>query len=88
MNARRVLDQLSDLNPEAILLTNMDSALIGVGHIGANEPVAVYSRSLIFAQLKRDGFTEEEANDFYQNTFIGAAITKDTPVIVDDQEEV
>ena len=88
MNAQRVLNQLSDLNPDAVLLTNMDSALIGVGRIGANEPVAVYSRSLIFAQLKRDGFTEEEASDFYQNTFIGAAVTKDTPVIVDDQEEV
>lgn len=88
MNAQRVLNQLSDLNPDAVLLTNMDSALIGVGCIGANEPVAVYSRSLIFAQLKKDGFTEEEASDFYQNMFIGAAVTKDTPVIVDDQEEV
>lgn len=84
MNAQRVIDQLSDLNPDAVLFDNMDSAIIGLGVIGNNDPVAVYSRRLIYAKLMLDGFTEVETEDYYQNTFVGGAATKNTPVILDD----
>lgn len=84
MNAQRVIDQLSDLNPDAVLFDNMDSAIIGLGVIGNNDPVAIYSRKLIYSQLSQDGFTETELEDYYQNTYVGMAGTKNTPVILDD----
>lgn len=84
MKPQRVLDQLSDLNPDAILFANMDAALIGLGYIGNNDPVAVYSYGLLYHQLLVSGFTEEEALAYYQNNFTGAAADKNMPVIVDD----
>lgn len=83
-----MINQLSDLNPDAVLFDNLNSAIVGIGYIGNNDPVAIYSKSLIFAQLERDGFTAEETEAFYQNNLVGAAATVNTPVIVDDTQEV
>lgn len=88
MDAQRVINQLSDLNPEAILFDNLNGAIVGIGYIGNNEPVAIYSKSLIFAQLESDGFTADEAEEFYQNNFVSAVATANTPVILDDTQEV
>jgi hypothetical protein len=84
MNPQRILDQLSDLNPDAILFDNMDAALIGLGYVGNNDPVAVYSYSLLYHQLLASGFTEDEALAYYQHNFTGMAISENMPIIVDD----
>lgn len=88
MQSQSAINQLSDLNPDAILFENLNSAIIGIGRIGNNDPVAIYSQTLIFAQLEKDGFTAEEAEAFYQNNLVSLVATKDTPVIVDDLSEV
>ena len=79
-----ILIELRDLNPEALLLDNMDEALIGVGQVGLADPVAVYSQALIFAKLSRDGFSPEEAAAYFQEKMTEMANATYAPVILRD----
>ena len=88
MDAKRVLNLLSDLNPEAVLLENMNSALIGVGCIADADPVAVYSKAGIYSKLLSDGLSTEDADDYYTGKFVAARAGAHTPVILDDTQEV
>jgi hypothetical protein len=88
MLPQHVLAQLSDLNPDAFLFDNMDSALIGLGYVGTADPVAVYSKTKLYAQLLADGLSEEDAKEYYiARFFSGSAGRFAAPVIVDDTEK-
>lgn len=87
MRAQQIIAELSDLNPDAVLFDGMDSALIGVGYIGGNEPVAVYSRAKIYAKLLADGLCRDDADEYYNGRFAMLRAGELTPVIVDDLQE-
>lgn len=87
MLAKRVLEQLADLNPDAALLDNMEEALIGFGRAGHHDPVAVYSRAKILAKLRNDGLSPEDAEEYYVGRFVGLWAGEHTPVILDDVQE-
>jgi hypothetical protein len=87
MEPQSVLDQLSDLNPEAYLFDNMDSALVGVGYIGHKDPVAVYSKAKIFEKLAADGLSEDDAAEYFFSKFVGLWAGENTPVILNDTTE-
>lgn len=87
MRADSVRAQLSDLNPDAMFLENMDAALIGVGYRGNGNPVAVYSRAGILLQLGSDGFTPEDVESYYIGVILNVVPDDDTPVILDDRPE-
>jgi hypothetical protein len=82
--SQRTLAELSDLNPEAVLFDNMDSALIGLGYIANEAPVAVYSRAKIYDKLLRDGFSQDDADEYYAGKFVALRAGNLTPVIIDD----
>jgi len=88
MDAKRVLNQLLDLNPEAVLFENMDTALVGVGYIAGVDPVAVYSKARIYNKLLADGLSPEDADEYYTGTFLSLRAGPQTPVILDDAQEV
>jgi hypothetical protein len=88
MDAKRVLNQLLDLNPEAVLFENMDTALVGVGYIAGVDPVAVYSKARIYNKLRADGLSPEDADEYYTGTFLFLRAGPQTPVILDDAQEV
>lgn len=79
-----ILAEIRDLNPDAVLLDNMDEALIGVGHIALGEAVAIYSQALIFAKLMRDGFSAEEADTYFQEKMTECSRLLHAPVILHD----
>lgn len=83
----RILAELSDSNPEAILFDNMNCALIGLGHVAGEGPVAVYSRAKIYAKLLADGFSRHDAEEYYSGKFAALRAGNLTPVIVDDLQE-
>lgn len=86
MTPQAVLALLNDLNPAAVVFENLDTALIAVGRRGTEDPVAVYSRQLIFEQLYRDGFTEAEAADYFSDKIVALAVEPNTPVILQDMD--
>jgi hypothetical protein len=87
MSPHHVLAQLSDLNPDAFLFDNMDSALIGLGYVGNADPVAVYSKTKLYEKLLADGLSEEDAKEYYTGRFVSGCGGALAPVIVDDTEK-
>lgn len=84
MDPQSVIAHLSDLNPDAIFFDNMDAALIGVGYCGQNEPVAVYSKSLLFEGLAAAGLSRDDAEEYYLARFVADHAGVNAPVILDD----
>jgi hypothetical protein len=80
---QRVVAQLLDENPEAVLFDNMNQALIGIARRGDKEPVAAYSKLKIYDKLLADGFSEEDAEEYF-GRFPSLWAAEHTPVIVDD----
>ena len=87
MDPQRVINQLSDLNPDAILFDNMENALVGVGYTGNNDPVAVYSKNKLFTQLFAAGMSLEDAEEYYVGRFLSDRAGPNAPVILDDSCE-
>lgn len=81
--AHRITAALGDMNPEAVLLDNMDVALIGVGYIAHHDPVAVYSKTKIYEKLLADGLSQEDAEEYF-GKFANSWAGEYTPVILDD----
>jgi hypothetical protein len=88
MDAQRIIDQLSDTNPEAVFFDNMHHALVGIGRIAGADPVAIYSKAKIYAKLFSDGLSVEDANEYFSGRFLALRAGEHTPVILDDMEEV
>lgn len=78
-----ILAELNDRNPDAVLFDNMHGAIVGVGTIAHHDPVAVYSKRKIFETLFADGFSEEDAEEYFSK-FSGLWAGENTPVIIDD----
>ena len=88
---KRILEVLTNENPEAIIYDDMDEALIGIyrGDLARQSmqevPIAVYSYvKFVEIYIKRDGMTEEEAIEFFDFNVRGAYIGESQPLIIDD----
>ena len=61
-----ILEHITELNPEAIVLDGLDDAIVGVGHSKDLEPRLIYSVNIIILTLmRRDNMTLTEAQEFY-----------------------
>ena len=60
------LEQITELNPEAIVLDGLNEAIVGIGHSKDLEPRLIYSVNIIILTLmRRDNMTLTEAQEFY-----------------------
>ena len=59
-----ILEHITELNPEAIVLDGLDDAIVGVGHSKDLEPRLIYSVNIIILFSKRKLFfvTPEDAS--------------------------
>ena len=85
----RIVEILTDENPEAILYDGMDDALIGIyrGDISRSDgaSIAVYSFvKFIEVYVERDGMSEEEAIEFFDYNVAGGYIGEYQPYVIDD----
>lgn len=78
-----IIAELNDLNPDAHLFENMNTALIGLGRAAHKDPIAVYSKQKMFAQMIADGFSQEDAEEYFSK-FVGVWAGDNTPIIVND----
>ncbi len=61
-----ILEHITELNPEAIVLDGLDDAIVGIGHSKDLEPRLIYSINIIILTLmERDKMTQQEAIEFY-----------------------
>ena len=79
-NINQALEQMGE---NALLMDGFDEAIIGFSQ-RINEPVlAVYSFEKMMAVcMKRDGMTDEEAEEYISYNCIGAWVGEKTPIIV------
>ena len=72
--------ELKDLNEEMLLADGFEDALIGYVERFGCPTVALYDREkCIEVLMKRDGMTNEEANEFFEYNVIGAYVGENTP---------
>jgi hypothetical protein len=69
---------------ELLLADGFDAAFIGTGERCGQPTIAVYDREKCIEVLeKRDGMTQEEANEFFEFNVVGAWVGEQTPIFVD-----
>jgi len=91
---KRILEILTDENPNAIMYDDMDEALIGIyrgtsngqGGTYEEDAIAVYSYvKFIEIYIKRDSMSAEEAIEFYDYNVVSGPIRGSRlPIIIDD----
>lgn len=75
---------LAEHNPEAILLDGFEEALVGIA-CQFTKSLACYDRALcIQILMKRDGMTEEMAEEYFEFNVAGAYLGENTPIILTD----
>ena len=83
---RKVIDQLIEVNPEAMLADGLDRAIIGVGSRNGNK-VAVYSsEKCIEAFMKDNNWSYEDALDWFTFNTEGAYMGEGTPIFKWDED--
>ena len=82
MKVKRIKNMLREENPYAILLKDMDEALIGLFRNG--KTVGVYSYLKFITKLVLLGKSEEEALEIYEKTAINAERDENNPIWIDD----
>lgn len=82
--ADKVRKKLEEINPEAIFLTGLDSAVIGY-RVSPTQCVVVYSRALILDALMVDNNWEYgEAVEWYDFNVKGGCLGEHTPIVLED----
>jgi len=77
------IDEISDINPEAMLADGFDEAILGVCVQFGSEPVAAYDfNKCVEILMERDGMEREEAIDFINFNVVGAYVGLNTPVFI------
>ena len=78
-----LIQDLSEINPDAIVLDGLSVALVGSGRQrGSKEYVAVYDGHKIIACLIDTGMTHETATEYMSFNIECAYMGKNTPIIM------
>jgi hypothetical protein len=73
-------NEIAEINSGALLADGYEAALIGYVERFGQPPLALYDRrKCIEILMKRDGMTDEEANEFFEFNTIGAWMGESTP---------
>lgn len=77
-----IREQISEINPEAILYDGLEDAFIGLCRRFSNEPVALYDYERCIAIRMEDGGSYEEASEFHEFNTMGAWVGEHTPAFL------
>ncbi len=77
------LDEISEMNPDALSCDGFDEAIIGLGtRIGMELVVAYDVEKIIGILMSRDGMEYEEAYEFYEFNIFGRWLGEFTPIFI------
>ena len=78
-----MIDDLADLNPDALLADGLEAALVGYTVNHHHPHVAVYDiEKCVQVLVDRDGMTAEEADEFLSFNTLGAYVGENGPLYV------
>ena len=76
-------EEISEINPEALLCDGFDDAIIGMAERINIGPIVAYSVSkIIDIMMERDGMTYEEAYEYYDYNILGTYLGDNTPIFI------
>ena len=77
------VEEIEDINPEALLCDGFDDAIIGMAERINLGPVVAYdTEKMIDIMVERDGMTYEEAIEYFDYNILGAWMGEYTPVFI------
>jgi len=77
------IDEIAELNPEAMMADGFDDAIIGLCKQFGAEPLVAYDyEKCLKILMERDGMTRDEALDFMEFNVIGSYVGMHTPVFI------
>tara|TARA_R110000765_G_C18748556_1_gene587561 strand:+ start:44 stop:301 length:258 start_codon:yes stop_codon:yes gene_type:complete len=83
MEQKITIDEIMDINPEAMLADGFDVAILGMCVQFGSEPVVAYDfNKCVEILMERDGMEREEAIDFVNFNVVGAYVGLSTPVFI------
>ncbi len=80
MNSAR--EEVSLLNPDALVADGLDAAIIGYGHQFPKEPVLVYDYDKCVEVFMGQGMSREEAIEWMEFNVVSAYMGKGTPIFI------
>ena len=83
METNLTLDEIADINPEAMLADGFSEAILGMCLQFGCEPIVAYDyNKCVGILVNRDGMTNSEAIDYIQFNVLGAYVGNNTPVFI------
>ena len=77
------VEEVEEINPEALLCDGFDEAIIGMAERINLGPVVAYDvDKMLEIMVKRDGMTYEEAMEYFDYNILGAWMGENTPVYI------
>jgi hypothetical protein len=81
-------EEISEINPDALLCDGFDDAIIGMAERINLGPVVAYSVSKILdIMIERDGMTYEDALEYYSYNIIGSWMGENTPIFITTNQD-
>ena len=62
-----------------VVLSNLDSAIVGLHESEIVPPAVIYSTALILKQLEKDGMPAEDSEEYFRFNVIGSYMGAQTP---------
>ena len=79
-------EDVSEINPEALMVDGFDEAIIGMAERINLGPVVAYDvDKIINIMMERDGMDYTEAYEFYSYNIVGAWLGEYTPVFINTE---
>jgi len=76
-------DQMGEINPEALIIDDMDEAIIGIGRIAYRYKFIYSMRKMLEILMETRELDLIEALDYYEFNIGGAYMGKQTPMILE-----
>lgn len=81
-------EDISEINPEALLIDGFDEAIIGMAERINLGPVVAYDvQTILKIMVERDEMTYEEAVEYFEFNILGAWAGDNTPIFINKIEE-
>jgi hypothetical protein len=81
-------EEISEINPDALLCDGFDDAIIGMAERINLGPVVAYSVSKILdIMIERDGMTYEDALEYYDYNIVGSWMGENTPIFITTNQD-
>ena len=81
------VDDISEINPDALICDGFDEAIIGMAERINLGPVVAYStEKIVEILMTRDGMEYEDALEYFNFNILGAWMGEMTPVFINNYE--